>query len=92
MTDDNLNDVIKLEMEKMVKRAKDIGFDVTYDEDSIKYILDIVKEDKEFGARPIIRAIEDAFEDKITDLILENDYENHTFEITVTPEKGLEIK
>lgn len=92
LTDDNLNDVIKLEMEKMVKRAKGIGFDVTYDEGSINYILDIVKEDKEFGARPIIRAIEDAFEDKITDLILENDYENHTFEITVTPEKGLEIK
>jgi ATP-dependent Clp protease ATP-binding subunit ClpA len=35
---------------------------------------------REFGARPIIRLIQDNIEDKITDLMLEHEYEpNYTF-------------
>ena len=31
------------------------------------YIFNIVKDEKEYGARPIMRAIQDTIEDKITD-------------------------
>ena len=45
----------------------------------------IVKEEKEYGARPITRAIQDTIEDKITDALLAMDYENgHTFNISCT--------
>ena len=41
------------------------------------------KNEKEFGARPIIRAVQTEIEDKITDLILDNDYEKgYTFKVT----------
>ena len=46
------------------------------------YILDIVKEQKEYGARPIVRAIPDEIEDKITDLLLDNEYDEHRFAVT----------
>lgn len=83
LTDENLKDIIHLEMKKMVKRAEKIGYGVEYDESAVEHILDIAKEEKEFGARPIIRAIQDEFEDKITDLILANDYQEfHTFHIS----------
>ena len=45
----------------------------------------IVKDEKEYGARPIMRAIQDTIEDKITDALLAMDYENgHTFNISCT--------
>ena len=83
LSDNNLKDIIKLEIKKFEKRLNDIGYNVEYDEDVIKYILNIVKDEKEYGARPIARAIQDEIEDKITDLLLENTYQNgYTFKVT----------
>lgn len=83
LTDENLKDIIKLEIKKFEKRLSEIGYNVEYDEDVIGYILNIVKDEKEYGARPIARAIQDEIEDKITDLLLENEYENgYIFKIT----------
>lgn len=83
LTEDNLKDIIRLEMGKMIKRANSIGYNVVYTEDCIDHIFDIIKEEKDFGARPIIRAIQDEVEDKITDTILNNEYENgYIFNLT----------
>lgn len=83
LTDDNLKDIIKLELNKLKYRLVKIGYDIKYDDNTIDYLLNIVKEEKEYGARPIARAIQDEIEDKITDLLLENDYEkNYTFEVS----------
>ena len=83
LTEDNLKDIIRLEMGKMIKRANNIGYNVVYTEDCVTHIFDIIKEEKDFGARPIIRAIQDEFEDKITDAILNNEYENgYIFNLT----------
>ena len=81
LKDDDLRKIIKLEIGKLQKRMGEIGYTLDYGEDTVDYILDIVKEEKEFGARPVVRAIQDEIEDKITDLLLENDYSGHTFEI-----------
>ena len=60
-----------------------IGYDLKYDKYVIDYILNIIKDEKEYGARPIMRAIQDEIEDKITDLLLEKDYENgYVFNVT----------
>ena len=82
LKDDDLRKIIRLEISKLQKRMLEIGYTMTYDEGTVDHILDIVKEEKEYGARPIVRAIQDEIEDKITDLLLENDYNEHNFAIT----------
>ena len=76
LTDNNLKDIIRLEINKFVNKLTELGYGVEYGNDIVEYILSIVKEEKEFGARPIIRAIQDTIEDKITDALLEHNYEN----------------
>ena len=86
LSDDNLREIVKLELNKLKKSVEDIGHDVTYDESAVEHIVDMVKGESEFGARPIIRAIENEYGNKITDLMLENDYQDkHTFNITCLP-------
>ena len=77
LKDEDLRKIIKLEISKLQERMLEIA----YNEGTVDYILDIVKDQKEYGARPIARAIQDEIEDKITDLLLENDYSGHTFEV-----------
>ena len=85
LTEENLRQIIKLEIGKFEKKLNEIGYSVEYDESVIDYIFNIVKEEKEYGARPITRAIQDTIEDKITDALLSMDYENgHTFNISCT--------
>ena len=85
LTEDNLKQIIKLEIGKFEKKLSEIGYSVEYDESVVNYIFNIVKDEKEYGARPIMRAIQDTIEDKITDALLAMDYENgHTFNISCT--------
>ena len=82
LCDDDLKKIIKIEVEKLENRLSDIGYNIVYGDDVIEYIFNIVKEDKEYGARPIMRAIQDTIEDKLTDALLLNEYENgHSFKI-----------
>ena len=85
LTEDNLKQIIKLEIGKFEKKLNEIGYSVEYDDSVVNYIFNIVKDEKEYGARPIMRAIQDTIEDKITDALLAMDYENgHTFNISCT--------
>ena len=77
LTDDNLKSIIGLEIEKTQDRLNKLGFGLEVDDKVISKILDIVKDEKEFGARPIARAIQDEIEDKITDCLLERDYDKN---------------
>ena len=76
LNNDSLKEIIKLEIEKLNKRLGNIGYNMEYDEKILDYILEKIQEEKDFGARPIMRAIQDNIEDKITDILLENEYEN----------------
>lgn len=83
LSDDNLCEIVKLELNKFKTRINEIGHDIEYDDSAVKHILELVKTESEFGARPIIRAIENEYEDRITDLLLANDYQDkHTFKIS----------
>lgn len=75
LNNDNLKEVIKIEIEKLNKRINNIGYKIEYDENVLDFILEKIKDESEFGARPIMRAIQDNIEDKITDALLERDYE-----------------
>lgn len=82
LKDEDLRKIIKLEISKLQQRMLEIGYTLEYDEGTVDYILNIVKEEKEYGARPIVRAIQDEIEDKITDMVIDKDLEGHKFEIT----------
>lgn len=89
LDEDNLKEIIKLEMKKLEDRVKNVGYSISYDDNVIDFLLNKIKDDKEYGARPIIRTIRDNIENKITDLIIDNFNPNVIFSITVD---GDEIK
>jgi ATP-dependent Clp protease ATP-binding subunit ClpC len=80
LTDDNLKNIVKLEINKFNNRLNNIEYNIVYTDDVVDYIhIEAIKK-KELGARPIIRLIQDNIEDKITDLMLEHEYSpNYTF-------------
>ena len=84
LTDENLKKIINIELNNLNDRLKNINYCISYDDDVVNYIFNVISNDKEYGARPIIRAIQDEIENKITDLLLSNDYEyNYKFVISI---------
>ena len=83
LNDDDLSSIIRIEIGKLEDRLENMGYSMEYDNDVVKYILNEIQEEKDFGARPIIRSIQENIEDKLTDKLLENDYEKgYVFKIS----------
>lgn len=83
LTNDNLKKIIELELNKLNDNLLSIGYSMKVKEEVVDFILDVIKDESDFGARPIIRAIQDNVENVITDLILDGDCENgHVFKIS----------
>lgn len=89
LNDNDLKQIIKLELSKLNERLQEIGYNLKTRDDVIDYILERVKTEKDYGARPIIRAIRDIIENKITDLLIENSY-NNNYTFNVSFDKKLE--
>ena len=92
LTDENLKDIVKLEINKFGKRLKEIKYDLKYDDAVVSYIHSEAVKQKEFGARPIIRLVQNTLEDKITDMILENEYEPEYAFTATCSNNHIEIK
>ena len=75
LSDDNLKNIVKLELNKFNKRLEELHYSITYSDDVVTCIHAQTSKEKNLGARPIIRIIQDGIEDKITELMLANDYE-----------------
>ena len=75
LTDENLKKIVRLEIDKLAKRINDIGYGFKYEDSLVDYIHSKAVKEKEFGARPIIRLVQNLIEDKITDVMLKNNYE-----------------
>lgn len=76
LTNDNLKTIIvnNIEMYKNNLFEK-YGIQLTYYDCVVDYILKFIEDEKEFGARPIARAIETEIIDKISEAILNTDDE-----------------
>ena len=82
LTDNNLKDIVRLEMEKFRKRMNELKYDFTYTDSVVDFLHGLCVKDKEYGERPIIRLIQNNIEDKVTDLLLMNEYcENYCFKM-----------
>ena len=88
LTDDNLNSIVKMEIKKLDDRLNELHYSLRCDAKVINYLHVKAINQKEFGARPIIRLVQDNIEDKITELMLENDYgQNYVFNATCKDDK-----
>ena len=83
LSDNDLKKIIEIELKKLNDKLKVNNLSSTYDDGVIECILSIIKEQhEEYGARPIIRAIQYEIEDKITDILLEQEIKDgHNFNI-----------
>lgn len=82
LTEDNLKDIIRLELNKVNNLLQTNGNSMTYTDDVVEKIYSLIEKESEYGARPIRRAIQNEIEDKLADKMLENDYKDHIFHIT----------
>jgi ATP-dependent Clp protease ATP-binding subunit ClpC len=76
LTEENFKQIIELELQKSVKRFKDIGYEITYNDKTVEHIFQIIKDEADYGARPIIRAVQNEVEDPLTDAILDGVCDN----------------
>ncbi len=86
LTEDNLRSIIRIELEKTKKKISDAGYGLSYDNGVVEYFLKRIEPEKEFGARPIIRVIQEDIVNPVTDIILESSDKN--IEINLTTENG----
>lgn len=93
LTNDNLLKIVDLEISALKKRIEEIGYTLSITNGAKQYILDLDTK-REFGARPIRRAIQKEIEDPLAELILDNNTENRHIEIKMTggKEKTLKIE
>jgi ATP-dependent Clp protease ATP-binding subunit ClpC len=69
---DDILKIVDLELSKTILRAKEIGHELIVS-DSLKEHLVKVGYDKDFGARPLKRAIQKWVDDYVTEFIIENE-------------------
>ena len=68
---DAITSIIDLELEGLYQRIEALGYKLTIDDDAKKYIAE-KGYDKQFGARPLRRAIQQHLEDGISEMIVES--------------------
>lgn len=88
LSDDNLKEIVRLEINNFIKRLHEIKYNLIYDDSVVDFIHKESIKHKDYGARPIIRLIQDNIEDSITDKLLINQYDNdYTFSATCVNDK-----
>ena len=91
LSEENIEKIAKIEITKFVERLKEIDYLIKIDNKAIKFIA---KEgyDKEYGARPIKRAIQNHLEDVIAKEIVQNNFKKGDKLNITTNKDQLEIK
>lgn len=91
LTDDNLIEIIKLELNKLANRVKGINHNLTYNNDVIDYLFKKLDKNRNYGARPIGKLIQDEIENRLTDIILQTDSEKLNFNVEIDENNTLNI-
>ena len=83
LTDDNIRAITRLELNKLSNRVKENGVNLTFGSDVIDYVFKKAIQEKEYGARPIMRIIQDNISDRVVDLVLESENKQNSFYISI---------
>ena len=86
LTTKEIEKIAKIEINNFIDRLKEIDYDVKIDSKVLKFIS-VKGFDKEFGARPIKRAIQKYIEDEIAKRIVKNEIKKGDI-ISITHNKG----
>lgn len=82
LTEDNLKDIVRLELNKLTTRLNNIKYNINFYDNVVDLIYEEAIKNKEYGARPILRLVQDLIEDKLTELMLNNEYPpEYTFSV-----------
>jgi ATP-dependent Clp protease ATP-binding subunit ClpC len=72
LSKDNINNIIDIELNHLFKRMKDLGYDISINDDAKEFIAD-KGYDANFGARHLKRAIQKHVEDNMAEQIINAD-------------------
>lgn len=92
LTDENIKAITALELEKLTNRVKENGVNLTYNSDVVDYVFKKAIREKEYGARPVMRIIQDNISDKIVDMVLESDNNQNSFDISIDKYDEVTVK
>ena len=79
LSNDNIKQIIRLELNYLNERLMKNNLSLEINDGLIDMVYNKAIAEKNFGARPIKRIITNEIEDKIVDIILQNDLNNNTF-------------
>jgi ATP-dependent Clp protease ATP-binding subunit ClpC len=71
LSKEDIMKIVDLELNKTLQRSKEIGYELSIDETLKEHLIE-VGYDKEYGARPLKRAIQKWVDDFVTEFIIEN--------------------
>jgi ATP-dependent Clp protease ATP-binding subunit ClpC len=87
LSENNIKDIIELNINNFntILNEKNEKYSIKWSDDVIEFIFSkITDDDKNMGARPIIRLIETYIEEKLTELLIEQTFpNNYTFNINI---------
>ena len=83
LTDDNIKVITRLELDKLRNRVKENGVNLTFGSDVIDYVFKKAIQEKEYGARPIMRIIQDNISDRVVDIVPESENKQNSFYISI---------
>ena len=90
LSDENLRVIVDLELKKLCDRVKENDINLDYDTSVADFVYRQALEQKEYGARPIMRIIQDEVSDKVVDLILTSNKHENTYYVTVNKKGEVE--
>ncbi|MDN3707423.1 ATP-dependent Clp protease ATP-binding subunit [Myroides ceti] len=86
---EHIHEIINIEIEKVYKRVKDLGYDLKLTEKALDFIAE-KGFDKQYGARPLKRAIQKYVEDALAEEIINgNVAQNDTIVMDLDPKNQL---
>ena len=78
----NIRDIIEIQLNELKNKLQDLSIGFTWSKDILNFVL-MECFDPEYGARPIKRSIRHLIENKISDLIINDQIENKTISLSI---------
>jgi ATP-dependent Clp protease ATP-binding subunit ClpC len=92
LTNKELIQIIDLEINKLKKRTDALSLNLDVKQTVKEYIISTIAE-QHYGARPIRRAIQNLIEDKLSDILLNNqENDKKKIIVSINKEKQIDIK
>ena len=89
LTDDNIHQITIMELNKLCNRVKENDIILNYDDNVVEYVYKQAIKQKEYGARPIMRIIQDNISDKVVDLVLASDKGQNIYKVSVNKDNEI---